>query len=142
MKTIRIFISFCFFFVSLCFPGQFSHLSQYDIQYSFHQLNQPRPIRIHVLKIDLQKGSVKPVVILAKDPDGPGPAEAALTDPRELAKDKNVIAFVNTNPWDSFPDEKGSKNRNWYEGQSVDITGLAATGGKIISPAGDGCVSV
>ncbi|MCM8815114.1 MAG: phosphodiester glycosidase family protein [Candidatus Omnitrophica bacterium] len=142
MKTLRTFISFCFFFVFLCLAEQFSHLSQYGIQYSFHQLNQPRPIRIHALKIDLQKGSVKPVVIPAKDPDGPGQAEAVLTNPLELAKDKNVIAFVNTNPWDSFPDEKGKRNRNWYDGQPVDITGLAATGGRLISPAGDGCVSV
>ncbi|MCM8817412.1 MAG: phosphodiester glycosidase family protein [Candidatus Omnitrophica bacterium] len=142
MKLAKILLLVFLLFVACCFSQQFSHLAQYGIEYSFYQLEKPRPIRIHVLKIDFSKNLVEPVVVVAKDPDGAGPAEAALTNPFELAKDKNVVAFVNTNPWDSFPDEKGRKNTNWYEGQFVNITGLAATGGKIISPAGDGCVSV
>ncbi|HXK45678.1 MAG TPA: phosphodiester glycosidase family protein, partial [bacterium] len=81
--------------------------------------------------------------IVAKDPDGKGPAEAVLTNPFALVGCMDdIVAFVNTNPWDSFPDEKGEKNTHWYEGQHVNIFGLVATGGKIISPAGDGCISV
>lgn len=94
------------------------------------------------MKIDFPKNLIEPGVVVAGDPDGNGPAEASLTNPLELAKNENVLAFVNTNPWDSFPDKTGKKNTKWYEGQPVDITGLAATGGKIISPAGDGCISV
>jgi hypothetical protein len=125
-----------------CFSQEFSHLKNYGIEYSFYQYQNPRPLRIHVLKIDFSKQQVEPVVSLADDPDGNGPAEAQLTNPLALAKDKNILAFINTNPWDSFPDKKGKRNRHWYECQPVDIQGLAATKGKIISPAGDGCVSV
>ncbi|MCX7706290.1 MAG: phosphodiester glycosidase family protein [bacterium] len=142
MRSLRVILFFYFLIVISCFSQQFPHLAQFGMEYSFYVMENPRPIRIHVLKIDFSKNAVKPVVVVAKDPDGSGPAEAALTNPLELASDKNVVAFINTNPWDSFPDEKGKKNTNWYEGQFVDITGLAATGGKILSPAGDGCISV
>ena len=133
---------FIVLFVLPCLGQDFSHLSKYGIEYSFHQITQPRPVRVHVLKIDFSKDTVKPLAAIAKDPDGQGPAEAALTHPFELAKNKDIVAFINTNPWDSFPDEKGKKNTHWYKGQHVNIFGLAATGGKIISPAGDGCISV
>ncbi|HOK79821.1 MAG TPA: phosphodiester glycosidase family protein [bacterium] len=140
---IKKFFVFVFLFVAIGFCGEFSHLEGLGIEYSYHYLSQPRPVRIHVLKINLTKNQVIPTVIAAKDPDGSGPAEAALTDPFKLVEGRNdIIAFVNTNPWDSFPDEKGERNRHWYEGQLVDIMGLVATGGKIISPAGDGCTSV
>ncbi len=87
--------------------------------------------RIHVMKVDLSSQAVKAAVVIGPDPDGEGPADVALTDPRVLAKGKSVLAFVNTNPWDSIPDAQGKKNRTWYPGQPVVIHGLAATGGKV-----------
>lgn len=115
-----------------------SDLATLGVVYELQNLSEPRPNRVHVLRVDLAAERVRPVVMVAPDPDGAGPAEATLTDPRELADHPAVVAFVNTNPWDSLPDASGSKNRSWFEGQPVDILGLAASGGAVRSPAGPG----
>ncbi|MEC7357502.1 MAG: phosphodiester glycosidase family protein [Verrucomicrobiota bacterium] len=119
-----------------------THISEQGIQYSLKKSTEPIPNRIHVLRIDLASKKIKPKVVLGPDPDGEGPAEVALTDPRKLASDSSVLAFVNTNPWDSFPNDKGKKNRNWYPGQPVDIHGLAGTQGKMRSTTAPGNTSV
>ncbi len=119
-----------------------THISEQGIQYSLKKSTDPIPNRIHVLRIDLASKKIKPKVVLGPDPDGDGPAEVALTDPRKLASDSSVLAFVNTNPWDSFPNDKGKKNRNWYSGQPVDIHGLAGTQGKMRSTTAPGNTSV
>lgn len=119
-----------------------THISEQGIQYSLKKSTDPIPNRIHVLRIDLASKKIKPKVVLGPDPDGDGPAEVALTDPRKLASDSSVLAFVNTNPWDSFPNDKGKKNRNWYPGQPVDIHGLAGTQGKMCSTTAPGNTSV
>ena len=119
-----------------------THISEQGIQYSLKKSTDPIPNRIHVLRIDLASKKIKPKVVLGPDPDGDGPAEVALTDPRKLASDSSVLAFVNTNPWDSFPNDKGKKNRSWYPGQPVDIHGLAGTQGKMRSTAAPGNTSV
>ncbi len=103
------------------------------IKYQLMELDDPRPNRVHILRIDLSKGKIRPVVVIAEDPDGDGPAEATLTNPLKLAQHEFVLAFINTNPWDSFPDANGKKNRHWFEGQPVDISGLAASNGSIRS---------
>lgn len=139
MKKILVFV--VLFFTLSCFCEDFSHIEKYGMEYSFQSFDQPRPIRIHILKIDFSKNLVEPEVVVAKDPDGDGQAEAELTNPLKLADDKNIVAFINANPWDSFPDEHGKKNRKWYETQHVDIKGLVANNGKIITPP-DCCVSV
>ena len=101
------------------------------ISYTLKMKTDPIVNRIHVMKVDLSSQAVKAAVVIGPDPDGEGPADVALTDPRVLAKGKSVLAFVNTNPWDSIPDAQGKKNRTWYPGQPVVIHGLAATGGKV-----------
>ena len=111
------------------------HLEQLGLTYRLREIPAPRPNRAHILRLDMANGRIDPAVVVAADPDGLGPAEAALTDPRELAADPAVRAFVNTNPWDSFPDNSGAKNRRWYAGQPVDIHGLAAAAGQTRSPA-------
>jgi len=117
-------------------------LDAFGLEYRLEVLTEPRPNRVHILRADLGKGRVRPAVVLAPDPDGDGPAEAALTHPLKLARDRSVLAFVNTNPWDSFPDAAGKRNRFWFEGQRVDIHGLAAAGGAVRSPALPGGASV
>ena len=117
-------------------------LGKLGINYTLKKSNEPIPNRIHVLRIDLASKKIKPKVALGPDPDGEGPAEVALTDPRKLASNPSVLAFVNTNPWDSFPNANGRKNRNWYPGQPVDIHGLAGTQGKMRSTTSPGNTSV
>ncbi|HJM65348.1 MAG: hypothetical protein CMN05_15340 [Roseibacillus sp.] len=108
-------------------------LNGLGLSYTLKKSTDPIPNRIHVLRVDLALNKVRPVVVLGPDPDGDGPAEVSLTDPRKLASSPSALAFVNTNPWDSFPNAQGKKNRNWYSGQPVDIHGLAGTRGKLRS---------
>ncbi len=116
-------------------PGETNalKLNELGIKYTLKQSTEPIPNRIHVLRIDLSLKKVKPTVALGADPDGDGPAEVSLTDPRKLAANPAVVAFINTNPWNSFPNAQGKKNRSWYAGQPVDIHGLAGTQGKMRS---------
>jgi len=112
-----------------------SDLKALGLKYQLLELKEPRPNRVHILRVDFSTGKIKPAVVVGKDPDGDGPAETALTNPLKLAGGPSVLAFINTNPWDSFPDKDGRKNRRWYEGQPVDISGIAAFGGQVRSPA-------
>lgn len=109
------------------------NLKTFGLEYQLQELKEPRPNRVHVLRVDLTNNRIQPDVVIAADPDGDGPAEAALTNPLKLAKDRSVLAFVNTNPWDSFPDATDRKNTIWYEGQPVDIHGLAVSSSEIRS---------
>lgn len=125
-----------------CESGGPRDLKSWGLSYHVQELAEPLPNRVHVLRVDLSGGQTEPVVVIGRDPDGSGPAETELTDPRKLAADEGVLAFVNTNPWDSFPDDAGKKNRHWYAGQPADIYGLAASGGRVRSPATPGPVEV
>ena len=107
--------------------------SNLGLEYQYIEIQKPRINRAHILRVDLKNPNIKPSIIVAKDPDGSGPAEAELTNPFKLANKNEVLAFINTNPWDSFPNKEGKRNRNWFEGQPVDIDGLAISGGKIRS---------
>jgi len=111
------------------------YLATLGLRYELQTLRLPRPNRVHVLRVDLANERIRPRVVVGADPDGDGPAEAALTDPFTLAADPDVVAFVNTNPWDALPDADGKKNRRWYAGQPVDIHALVASGGQVRSPA-------
>jgi hypothetical protein len=117
-------------------------LKTLGLAYQVKELKEPRPNRVHILRVDLTNGKIRPAVVIGADPDRDGPAEAALTDPRKLASDPSVLAFVNTNPWSSFPDSSGKKNQRWFEGQPVDICGLAVSGGHVRSPGQPGAASV
>ena len=112
------------------------------LQYEVQEMKEPRVNRIHVLRVNLEAGKIKPAVVVGADPDGDGPAETALTSPLKLAAGPAVVAFINTNPWDSFPDAQGERNRHWFAGQPVDISGLAAPSGRIRSPTESHAASV
>jgi hypothetical protein len=108
-------------------------IGRWGLDYQLREIAVPRPNRIHILRVDLTQGKAKPVVALPADPDASGPGEVALTNPLTLAQGPGVLAFINTNPWDSFPDAAGKKNRSWFAGQVVDISGLAASAGHVRS---------
>ena len=105
------------------------------LEYRLQELTDPRPNRVHILRVDIASGRIQLAVAIGADPDGDGPAETALTSPLKLADDPSVLAFVNTNPWASSPDATGKTNWYSYEGQPVDICGLAASRGRIRSAA-------
>lgn len=123
-------------------PPKVPDLEELGISYTLKTSASPVPNRIHILRIELASRKVEPVVVLGPDPDGDGPAEASLTDPREMASAPSFLAFINTNPWDSFPDARGRRNRRWHSGQPVDIHGLAGTRGKMRSTVNPSNTSV
>ena len=117
-------------------------LSELGVTYQMEEFNTPRPMRAHILCVDLSLGKVEPIVIVASDPDGDGPIDATLTNPLKLATNAPILAFINANAWEEIRDAKGKNSRKWYEGQPVDIIGLAASGGRTRSEAERGVVSV
>ena len=113
--------------------GSQEGLEALGLDYQFREIKEPRLNRVHVLKIDLALGKVRLATVIADDPDGEGPAEAALTSPLKLASDQSVLAFVNTNPLSGFDDGSKKSDRGWIEGQPVDIHGFAVSDGRIRS---------
>ena len=117
-------------------------LEPLGLKYHLRKLTDPLPNRVHILRVDLANEAIRPAVVIAADPDGDGPAEAALTDPRKLASDPSVVAFMNTNPWDGLPGADGKPDRSWFQGQPVDIHGIAVSGGKARGPLKPDAASV
>ena len=95
---------------------------------------QPRPLRIHVLEMDLASGRVGLEALVAPDPDAAGPAEAGLVKPQALlAGQLDVIAAVNANPFSGLPDDAGRRRSDWHAGMPVEIAGWACHQGRDIS---------
>ena len=120
-------------------------LADGKVSYVHMERQTPRPMHIHLLKMDLTNSGIEWKVVVAKDPDGDGPSESELTSPFQLAnQNKNVIAVVNTNPWNALPEENGTPAVKpvWYPGRPVDISGLAASDGVVRSTPQPGYVSV
>jgi len=103
-----------------------ARLAAAGIRYWLVTRQEPRPLRIHHLQVDLSNPHIELAPILAADPDGPGPATAELTPPVLLAQRASALALVNCNPWQGIPDAAGKRSTNWHEGMPVQILGLAA----------------
>jgi hypothetical protein len=97
---------------------------------------KPRPVKLHFIRIDLDSPQYEVFTMLADDPDRDGPAEAQLVSPLELVKRHGAIAAINANAFRHLPDggEEGLKKR-WYQGEAVDIAGLAVSYGMLRSPS-------
>jgi hypothetical protein len=111
------------------------------IAYELIEIYDPRPVRVHAVRVDMSGGNLFLDVVLPADPDGDGPAEAALTDPLAMAAAVSPLLFVNTNPWDGLPLPDGKPDRKWRADQPVQILGLAASDGEVRSP-GEGYVAI
>jgi hypothetical protein len=97
----------------------------------------PRPLRIHYLKVALNATGLEVIALPGEDPDGPGPAESKLTAPEELFKKFHALAAVNANAFAGLSSDK-APGPNWFEGRPVDMYGMVASAGKIISPFENG----
>jgi len=97
-----------------------------------HQVrDQPRPLQIHTLRIDLHDPRVEVFTMIGDDPDGDGPAEAALTLPPQLAAQYGAIGAVNACAWRHLPGtDEAERRKGWYHGLAVDIAGLAVADGR------------
>jgi hypothetical protein len=104
------------------------------IEFQAYERSYPRPLRIYRLTIDLSVAEVEPVIAVAPDPDGDGPAETALTSPMTLAQEKHMIVAINSNAWTMIPDPETGKAPGYVPGGHADILGWVAEAGRTISP--------
>lgn len=88
----------------------------------------PRPLHIHVVRVDLQARQCEPTALIAEDPDRDGPAESQLEKPLALASRSGVAVAVNANAFDLVPPPPAGAKRKWSEHAPVDILGWAKDG--------------
>jgi hypothetical protein len=93
----------------------------------------PRLLRLSFMRIDLKNPRIEVFTMLGDDPDGSGPAEAALTLPDTLALRYHAIAAVNANAFRGLPDSTGKTDSVWFVGKPVDIAGLGVCNGVVRS---------
>lgn len=105
-------------------------------------LTEPRPLRIHFLRVDLRDPRIEPCVVVAPDPDGKGPAEAVLTAPQTLAgRAPGLLAAVNANAFSYLADPSALERLGgWIAGKPVDMAGLVVVDGVVRSAGKSGRV--
>ena len=96
-------------------------------------LNEPRPLKVYVLKVDLEFPGIEIATAIADDPDGDGPAESFLMEPGALAKTAKLEIAVNAAPWSMVPATPPGEIPQYPEGGHCDILGLAIEDGKELS---------
>ncbi|NLO74071.1 MAG: phosphodiester glycosidase family protein, partial [candidate division WS1 bacterium] len=117
-------------------------LAAHGLRYRLEVVADPRPLRLHVLEIDLGAPHIEVAAALTPDPDGEGPAEGALESPLALAQRTGALALVNANPWRGLPDADGNRSSQWLSGMPVDILGLVKSAEGSPSPAEPGYCAV
>ena len=95
---------------------------------------EPRPLRLHWLRVDLQAPQYELDVAVGPDTDGDGPVEARLTPPRDLAGKAGFIAALNTNAWEMLPRPPAGVRPIYLAGGQADILGWARTRTETRSP--------
>ena len=111
-----------------------SYLTQYGIAFRSEHRTEPRPLAIFTVSVDMKErpnDPIKVVAVPATQPEGVEKAEAILTNPLTLAEEKDVLVFLNTNPFAAIPGETRS---GWYPGQLVDVCGTVVSESRQISP--------
>ncbi len=99
---------------------------------------QPRPLQIHVLRIDLRVVHSQLAVAMAPDPDGEGEAETVLVDPVEQMNRSGMLAGINANAWGMVPAPTAGKHQRFVAGGSANICGWVVDQGDERSPAKSG----
>lgn len=112
------------------------------VSYEHVVRQEPRPLHIHVLKIDTQAPGLSFAVVPGDDPDADGPAEVALAHPRDLAKKVDAIAAINTAAWAMLTDPITNKKPGYIVGGAADISGWVAHADRLVSPPQAGYWSV
>lgn len=106
------------------------------INYRLDVRREPRPLRIHILEIDLAHPDLALDAIVTEDPDGNGVAEAVLKPPETLLRDQGILCAVNANAFASA--YKNDANKGWKVSMPVDIKGWAQTLSRVASPPEQG----
>lgn len=103
------------------------------VRYEHIVRKKPRPLQIHVVRVDMRHPGIELVTLVSDDPDGAGPADSTLADPRELASGSNLVVAINTNPFrvlGEFPDDESYK---YGLGRPSQIVGWSQTPDRIVS---------
>ena len=103
------------------------------LQYWNENRLEPRPLRIHVLKVELATAEHEVIVMSGEDPDGAGPAEASLEDPLRMAARFGALAAVNANFFSFLTGRDGEQTAGWQAGNPVDILGWVVSEGRQLS---------
>jgi hypothetical protein len=112
------------------------------VSYDRKVRQDPRPLQIHSLEIDMRVAKVSFAVVPGEDPDGDGPAEVALASPNDLAQKVGAIAAINTAAWAMLLDPETGKPGKYKVGGAADISGWVSQGERMISPPQGGYWSV
>jgi hypothetical protein len=108
------------------------------IEFQGYVRSDPRPLRIYRLTVDLTVSTLEPVVAIAADPDNEGPAETALTSPKTLARQENMVVAINTNAWSMIPDPQTGKSIGYVPGGQADVHGWVFQPQRLASPVQEG----
>ncbi|MDA0321228.1 MAG: phosphodiester glycosidase family protein [Verrucomicrobia bacterium] len=103
------------------------------VQYRHIVRTSPRPLQIHVLRVDLTHPGVEVVSIIADDPDGGGRAHSVMTDPLELASRPGIVAAINANAFGVLDGSEDEYETTYVAGRPTRIVGWAETGGQRFS---------
>ncbi len=85
----------------------------------------PRPLEIRGLRLDLRDARHAIEVLLARDPDDAGPAEAELTSPARLLAEPEIVAAINANAFAHISTPPDNRLGTWRAGDPVNISGWA-----------------
>ena len=108
------------------------------MEFEGNMRSEPRPLRIYRLTVDLSVANLEPVVAIAADPDNEGPAETALTSPKTLARQENMVVAINTNAWAMIPDPQTGKKVGYIAGGHADVQGWVYQPQRLASPIQEG----
>jgi len=100
------------------------------VEYAHVVRGDPRPLQIHVLRIDLREPGLLPVVDVAADPDGNGPAEAVLVAPLVHAERGGFVAAGNGHAWAMVPPPAEGRQPRYVAGADCDICGWVVIDGE------------
>ncbi|MDA0841352.1 MAG: phosphodiester glycosidase family protein [Planctomycetota bacterium] len=110
--------------------------SRSGIEYSHLVRSEPRPLQIHILRIDLQKRKL--AIDVAPDPDGAGEAETVLVLPLDHARRAKIVAGVNANAWSMVPRPPKGEHPHYVVDAACDIAGWVLVDGVERSPVQPG----
>ena len=98
-----------------------------------HTLRTPRPLMVHVARIDLSRGDVEVVCAAAPDPDFSGPATTRLLTPTVLFTNAALTLAVNANAFAVVAPRSTGSAGMYVEQAPATLCGFAASGGRLLN---------
>lgn len=98
-----------------------------------HTLRAPRPLVIHVARVDLSRRGVEVVCAAAPDPDSNGPATTRLLTPTVLFTNAALTLAVNANAFAVVAPKNTGSAGMYVEQAPATLCGFAASGGRLLN---------